>query len=300
MWNYNHTPADNSLCHAGVNWKNHKYIAKIGEGINAKYFYTREELAAYKRALSSKDEAANVDRAKSREQAAYKQAKAIGRGVDAAKERQGAAERNYANAERGVRNATKREQDAVNARKQAARDLNNAKKPENVISNIKKQGIKKGLSLEDEKRMDTFTNEMQYKRYRESSKAKATRDAKRGEMTRARAETERLQGQRAKAQANSRQAYADRKQAERDYAEARTVRGKAKAVRDTFDQYHPGARQNAANNIRKGAQTAGKYAEKGARVAGKYAKKGAKVAGEYAVSAFDEARNAALKRKKKR
>lgn len=34
------------LCH-GVDWKNHKYIKKIGKGISALYFYTPEELKRY-------------------------------------------------------------------------------------------------------------------------------------------------------------------------------------------------------------------------------------------------------------
>lgn len=41
----------------------HKYIAKIGEGINARYFYTIEAFNAYKKALSSKDEKAAADSA---------------------------------------------------------------------------------------------------------------------------------------------------------------------------------------------------------------------------------------------
>lgn len=34
------------LCH-GVDWKNHKYIKKIGKGVRALYFYTPEELKRY-------------------------------------------------------------------------------------------------------------------------------------------------------------------------------------------------------------------------------------------------------------
>lgn len=34
------------LCH-GVDWKNHKYIKKIGKGVSALYFYTPEELKRY-------------------------------------------------------------------------------------------------------------------------------------------------------------------------------------------------------------------------------------------------------------
>lgn len=44
--------------------RKHKYIAKIGEGVKAKYFYTQEALDAYKKALSSKDEKAVLDTAK--------------------------------------------------------------------------------------------------------------------------------------------------------------------------------------------------------------------------------------------
>ena len=40
-----------------------KYIAKIGEGAQARYFYTMEAFNAYKKALSSKDEAAAVEKA---------------------------------------------------------------------------------------------------------------------------------------------------------------------------------------------------------------------------------------------
>ena len=50
MWEYNHT---DELYHG-----KHKYIAKIGEGVKARYFYTQEALEAYKKALSSKDEKA--------------------------------------------------------------------------------------------------------------------------------------------------------------------------------------------------------------------------------------------------
>lgn len=50
MWEFKHT---DELNHA-----NHKYIAKIGEGVKARYFYTQESLSAYKKALSSKDEKA--------------------------------------------------------------------------------------------------------------------------------------------------------------------------------------------------------------------------------------------------
>lgn len=39
-----------------------KYLAKIGKGINARYFYTKEEIEAYKKALSSKDEKARMDK----------------------------------------------------------------------------------------------------------------------------------------------------------------------------------------------------------------------------------------------
>lgn len=39
------------LCH-GIDWKNHKYIKKIGEGKLARYFYTSEELKAYLNAVS--------------------------------------------------------------------------------------------------------------------------------------------------------------------------------------------------------------------------------------------------------
>ncbi len=41
MWEFNHT---DELSHAG-----HKYVAKIGEGKNARYFYSQEALAAFKR-----------------------------------------------------------------------------------------------------------------------------------------------------------------------------------------------------------------------------------------------------------
>ena len=55
MWEFNHTE---ELSHAS-----HKYIAKIGEGVKAKYFYTQEALNAYKKALSSKDERAELGKA---------------------------------------------------------------------------------------------------------------------------------------------------------------------------------------------------------------------------------------------
>ena len=48
MWRYRYT---DEIYHG-----DHKYIAKIGKGKDAKYFYTQEALNAYKRALSSKDE----------------------------------------------------------------------------------------------------------------------------------------------------------------------------------------------------------------------------------------------------
>ena len=51
MWEYKHT---DELNHA-----NHKYIAKIGEGKNAKYFYTQEALDAYKKGLSKGTDTAN-------------------------------------------------------------------------------------------------------------------------------------------------------------------------------------------------------------------------------------------------
>ena len=47
------------LMHRNVN-TSHKYIAKIGEGVNARYFYTLEALNAYKKALSGQDEKANL------------------------------------------------------------------------------------------------------------------------------------------------------------------------------------------------------------------------------------------------
>lgn len=59
------------LMHRNVNTK-HKYIAKIGEGINARYFYTMEALNAYKQALSSKDEKATLDKANAEEAASDK------------------------------------------------------------------------------------------------------------------------------------------------------------------------------------------------------------------------------------
>lgn len=55
MWEFNYT---DELYHG-----KHKYIAKIGEGAKARYFYTQEALAAYKKALSSKDEKAALDKA---------------------------------------------------------------------------------------------------------------------------------------------------------------------------------------------------------------------------------------------
>ena len=41
------------LCH-GIDWKNHKYIKKIGEGKLARYFYTPEELKAYLHAVATR------------------------------------------------------------------------------------------------------------------------------------------------------------------------------------------------------------------------------------------------------
>lgn len=55
MWEYRHTEE--------LNHAEHKYIAKIGEGVKARYFYTQEALNAYKKALSSKDEKAALDKA---------------------------------------------------------------------------------------------------------------------------------------------------------------------------------------------------------------------------------------------
>lgn len=55
-------PNPNQIQHGAFSRKSHKYIAKIGEGIKARYFYTQEELNAYKNALSSKDEKAAVDK----------------------------------------------------------------------------------------------------------------------------------------------------------------------------------------------------------------------------------------------
>lgn len=52
------------LMHRNVNTR-HKYIAKIGEGINARYFYTMDALNKYKQALSSKDEKAAYEKARS-------------------------------------------------------------------------------------------------------------------------------------------------------------------------------------------------------------------------------------------
>lgn len=40
----------------GQTKKNHKYIAKIGEGVKARYFYTQQELDAYKKELKAKGE----------------------------------------------------------------------------------------------------------------------------------------------------------------------------------------------------------------------------------------------------
>lgn len=44
MWQYNQTPNSDELWHAK---KNHKYVAKIGEGKDAKYFYSQKEYQAY-------------------------------------------------------------------------------------------------------------------------------------------------------------------------------------------------------------------------------------------------------------
>lgn len=44
------------LIHWGIPGK-HKYIAKIGEGIKARYFYTQEQIDAYKNAMSGKTQA---------------------------------------------------------------------------------------------------------------------------------------------------------------------------------------------------------------------------------------------------
>lgn len=49
MWKYNYTISPDELYH-------HKYIAKIGSGKNARYFYNQSEWDAYKKAFSSKDE----------------------------------------------------------------------------------------------------------------------------------------------------------------------------------------------------------------------------------------------------
>lgn len=49
MWEYNYTISPDELYH-------HKYIAKIGSGKNARYFYNQSEWEAYKKAFSSKDE----------------------------------------------------------------------------------------------------------------------------------------------------------------------------------------------------------------------------------------------------
>lgn len=53
MWKYNRTIRPDELYH-------HKYIAKIGYGPSARYFYTQEQLNAYRKALSSKDELNNA------------------------------------------------------------------------------------------------------------------------------------------------------------------------------------------------------------------------------------------------
>ena len=53
MWKYNRTISPDELYH-------HKYIAKIGYGPSARYFYTQEQLNAYRKALSSKDELNNA------------------------------------------------------------------------------------------------------------------------------------------------------------------------------------------------------------------------------------------------
>lgn len=50
------------LCH-GIEWKNHKYIKKIGEGKKALYFYTSEELKKYLQRLHSKP-GENIDHLK--------------------------------------------------------------------------------------------------------------------------------------------------------------------------------------------------------------------------------------------
>lgn len=176
MWKYNETISPDELYH-------HKYIAKIGSGKDARYFYSQSELDAYKKAFSSKDE--------------LNDAYAI---------------------------SQKHRGEVGGLKSDISYKYDKKTKSRNIISDrrAKEKVIENNLGVLAKRKNSNWINADRYSSIYELK----TKDQ----------------------QSSTNKDYAELKRASDNYAEAKTVKGKMKAAKKVFDQYHP----ETANRIKRG------------------------------------------------
>ena len=250
----------------------HKYIAKIGEGVKARYFYTQEALDAYKKALSSKDEKAALEKgtadtqkmrdsmytksyASKEEEAkdvekynkmmdkndanadAYIKAKTMKGKLEAVKETR--AELAKAKQERARTETVKKEADPVKQTTEAPK----TKTKKELGSGVKEYA--KALTSEDEKRKSDAAYAKSEKAKADFEKKEAAYNELEGTLKFKKKKEARAEMEKAAAAANK--ANAENTKALNEYLDSKNT-SKAKAVAEVFDKRNP----EVSKRIKKG------------------------------------------------
>lgn len=240
--------------------KQHKYIAKQKTGNKTRYFYTQEELAAYKRALSSRDEKAAYENSQNKAKAAIKNYEDVSyknmhktvlalpgkkkneaqAEIDnAKKEANKAIAEKDANKEKYEKSQTLKgkveDVKKVNAQVKERKAEEKAAKKADRKEEIK--GYAKALTTSDEKKKYFEKDKKMYEELDNFKEKKA--EFKEVEATslnpkkrkEARAEME-------KAAADFEKAKAEQKKADQEWEKAENT-SKAEAVKEVFNKHHP-------------------------------------------------------------
>lgn len=235
--------------------KQHKYIAKQKTGNKTRYFYTQEELAAYKRALSSQDEAKKFNKATGADKAKspipgyevhqlatsyartalakengspeYNKMKKTQDDYERAKTLKGKAEDvKKVNAQVKERRA---EEKAVRKEEKAAKKAD--RKAE--INDYKKALSSKDESAAYEKSNKKLDNAFEKEKKVKSENAYDANARLLGKKKKeAQAENEKVEAERKKAQA-------ERDKARDDFERAETIKGKSEDLKEAFNKHHP-------------------------------------------------------------
>jgi hypothetical protein len=224
----------------------HKYIAKIGSGPNAKYFYTQEALNAYKQALSSKDEKAAMVKAENHPDVQKIDGGYMTTNKEAGKRLEETSIDYYES--KKLKGKLK---DVAEVHKEIKAEKETVKAEKKQQRKQKLDVYKKALSSEDEKAaLDKAVKEQNAKAkdlgsVNKSDAKNVVKAVKSKNKEAVKKELSEITSKGKQQQMN--EAAAKTKAAEKAYAESQTVKGKAKAVADTYKKLNPKSAERIQN-----------------------------------------------------